>query len=88
VLTRALGTRRAKPDLSSYLLDPDDQVLLCTDGLTTMLKDSQIAEIWKAKKESSRSACQALVAEANARGGQDNITVIIISRHTDARPRE
>lgn len=88
VLTRGLGTRRATPDLSVHLLNPDDQVLLCTDGLTTMLSDTRIAEVWCENHESPRSACHALVAEANARGGQDNITVVVVARKEHASPNE
>jgi protein phosphatase len=83
VLTRALGTRQAEPDLSVHPLEPGDQLLLCSDGLTTMLSDARIAEIWNAYRCSSRAVCQALVAEANARGGADNITVIVVEESRD-----
>ncbi len=88
VLTKALGTGQAKPDLTSLDLALTDQILLCTDGLTTMLSDAHIAEIWRKHVDSSRAACQALVAEANARGGLDNITVIVVSRLTEGGSHE
>ncbi len=84
VLTRALGTGRARPDILVEGLDPGDQLLLCTDGLTTMLDNAQIADIWRSMRVSPRSACQALVAEANARGGLDNITVIVVAQRPAA----
>lgn len=84
VLTRALGTGQATPDVTSLDLTPTDQILLCTDGLTTMLGDVHIAELWSAHADSPRSVCQTLVAEANARGGLDNITVIVVRQEAGA----
>ena len=84
VLTRALGTRRATPDLLVEALDPGDQLLLCTDGLTTMLDNARIADIWRSMRASPRSVCHTLVAEANAQGGLDNITVIVVAQRPAA----
>ena len=51
-------------------------LLLCSDGLTDMLDDEQIAAILAAEGE-PEEACQRLVEEANAAGGRDNITCIV-----------
>jgi PPM family protein phosphatase len=51
-------------------------VVLCSDGLTQMVPDARMAAILAEEKE-PRRACERLVAEANERGGEDNITVIV-----------
>jgi protein phosphatase len=65
------------PHVSSFLLKGNDRLLLCTDGLTDMLDDEDIATILK-KEPDSQAVCQELVNTANAAGGYDNITVITI----------
>jgi PPM family protein phosphatase len=57
-------------------LEPGDVVLLCSDGLTEMVPDARIAAIL-AEGPGPRRACERLVAEANERGGQDNITALV-----------
>jgi PPM family protein phosphatase len=79
VVTRALG---GKPDL---LVDmqvhkalPGDILLLCSDGLTTMIPDDEIARVMRDAGGDVGKAASALVATANAKGGEDNITVLLI----------
>ena len=55
---------------------PGDAVLLCTDGLTNMLSDAQIAAILTAYPD-PRDACDRLVDAANDAGGKDNITAVV-----------
>jgi serine/threonine protein phosphatase PrpC len=50
--------------------------LLCSDGLSEMVSDARIAEVLRAA-EPSAEACRALVAEALAAGGRDNVTVVV-----------
>jgi PPM family protein phosphatase len=57
-------------------LEPGDVLLLCTDGLTTMLPDDRIAAVLQATT-SPTSACEQLVCLANEQGGKDNVTVIV-----------
>jgi serine/threonine protein phosphatase PrpC len=57
-------------------LEPDDTLLLCSDGLTQMVPDDRIAAVLEADHE-PRTACERLVAEANEHGGKDNISVIV-----------
>jgi serine/threonine protein phosphatase PrpC len=79
VLTRALGTEPTViPDISSHPLDPEDAILLCTDGLTKMLDDEEIVRTFLRAGTSREHVCQALIQEANRRGGQDNTTVVIV----------
>jgi protein phosphatase len=70
------GNSAVKPDVHKHLLEPEDALLLCTDGLTGMVSDEQIAAVL-ARGASPEDTCRALVDEANARGGHDNITVVM-----------
>jgi protein phosphatase len=54
----------------------DDVVLLCSDGLTSMISEKRIAEILESAESLQRAADQ-LIDEANAAGGRDNITVVL-----------
>jgi protein phosphatase len=78
VLTRALGVRRAvQPDLAELELASGDIFVLCTDGLTTHVRDEEIAKAVAGDADPAEAA-QALVALANSRGGEDNVTVAIV----------
>jgi protein phosphatase len=79
VVTRALG---GKPDLQVdmkvHKLRAGDLLLLCSDGLTTMIPDEDIARVVQEAEGDVEKAAKALVATANARGGEDNITVLLL----------
>jgi protein phosphatase len=78
VLTRALGVRRTvEADLAELTPAADDLVVMCSDGLTGHVHDEEIAEIVLRDSELA-AACARLVELANARGGEDNITVAIV----------
>jgi len=78
VLTRALGVRRGvEPDLAELSLAPGDVFVLCTDGLTTHVKDEEIAERVESEND-EQIAAKALVDLANERGGEDNVTVVVV----------
>ncbi len=80
IVTRALGSRaEVAIDLSIETLAPGDTFLLCSDGLNTMLSDPEIHEILTRHGGDPEAACQALVSAANARGGEDNVTVIVLA---------
>ena len=80
VITRALGSREeVEADYKELQLEVGDIVLLCSDGLTTMLQDSQIKEILDRNKKDLRAAAGELIEQANEAGGEDNITVIVAS---------
>ena len=82
VLTRCLGADpRIKVDVNTFWIwDADDgaedYLLLCSDGLYSLIEDAEIAEI--VSTESPRSSCVKLVELAKARGGYDNITVSVL----------
>jgi len=78
VITRALGPELAVDvDTSSYRGRAGDVYLLCSDGLTTMLDESQLAAVLLAHPR-LRDAGEALIAAANEAGGRDNITVVLL----------
>jgi PPM family protein phosphatase len=78
ILTRAVGLDPTIPvDTPDPLeLRPGDQVLLCSDGLTEAVGDDQIAQLLTTPD--GGEACRALIDAANAAGGPDNITVVLV----------
>ncbi len=81
VLSRALGSETAcDADVGVHDLEDSDLILLCTDGLTKMVRDDRIAELLRQERMAPDRACQALVREALIRGGADNVTVIVCTR--------
>ncbi|HEY8001988.1 MAG: Stp1/IreP family PP2C-type Ser/Thr phosphatase [Vicinamibacteria bacterium] len=84
IITRALGPESSvEVDTLSFSARPGDVFLLCSDGLTTMVKDEQIASIL-AESPTLDEAVTKLVATANEAGGRDNITVVAFRlEHTD-----
>ena len=78
VLTRALGLSTAvETDERRLTLARGDTLLLCTDGLTAMLADREIETILGAEAD-AQAASEALVREANVRGGVDNATAVVV----------
>jgi protein phosphatase len=80
LVTRALaGADEPRVELTPVDLEPGDRVILCSDGLTSPLTNAAIAGILaRAPMGRPDELCQALVDAANASGGPDNITVIVV----------
>jgi len=79
VLTKALGVRpEVEFDVAAHDLVAGDVVLLCSDGLTNMLDDPAILEILARDDDHLEKTCDELVDGANARGGRDNISVLLL----------
>ena len=78
VITRALGTD-ADVEVDTLTVDgaPGDLVLLCSDGLSAMVRDDEILRVLEATGAAPRDAAEALVSAANAAGGEDNVTVVL-----------
>ncbi len=78
ILTRALG---AEPEVDIDTLElqlaEGDRLIICSDGLSSVVAESQIAATLRESK-GLQEACKRLVDAANARGGPDNITVVIV----------
>jgi serine/threonine protein phosphatase PrpC len=78
VITRALGPEgTVEIDTRSYRARPGDVYLLCSDGLTTMVGEEQLAAELLLHPR-LRDAGEALIAAANEAGGRDNITVVLL----------
>ncbi|WP_242981220.1 Stp1/IreP family PP2C-type Ser/Thr phosphatase [Ruminiclostridium sufflavum] len=77
VITRAVGYEHdLLVDTYEVEVLENDGILVCTDGLTNMLSEKEILEIIT-KAENPQSACDSLIQNANNKGGEDNITVIV-----------
>jgi protein phosphatase len=86
IITRAIGSRpTVEPDIAAHDAQSGDLYLLTSDGLTRELTDSAITRILTqtlalaTSHAALESACQALIDNANAHGGRDNITVLLIA---------
>ncbi len=78
VIYRTIGDKRqVVVDLDRVTLGPDESLLLCSDGLNGMMRDEAIQALI-APASSPQAACDALVSAANAAGGEDNISVILV----------
>jgi len=79
VVTRALGGKNdMQVDMKLHKIEPGDILLLCSDGLTTMMPDEDIVRVMSETKNDVEKATRELVAAANAKGGEDNITVVML----------
>ena len=85
IITRALGVDASvEVDVYPVELAPGDRLLLCSDGLTGMVQTDDIAATLRREDDPTRAAHQ-LVDAANAAGGEDNITVVVVAV-TDEAP--
>jgi serine/threonine protein phosphatase PrpC len=76
IITRALGPEpEVEVDTMTYRARPGDVYLICSDGLTTMVKESRIAEVL-GQSDALEQAVGQLIDDANAAGGRDNITIV------------
>jgi len=82
VILRALGMRdELEVDVSRHPLEDGDAVLLCCDGLSGMVADADIAGILRSSGSDPQQAVHDLVAAANAAGGLDNVTAVLVRVH-------
>ena len=78
VITRALGNDpHMRPDIYEISVEAGDRLLLCSDGLSSMVEDEAIEAVLARVTDPQRCASQ-LVNEAIAAGGHDNVTVIVV----------
>jgi protein phosphatase len=84
VVTNVLGntTERVEVDLQYHMLAEGDRILVCTDGLSDLVDDAQIARLLT-EHPIPKDACQALVDTALANGGTDNVTVVVAHYELD-----
>lgn len=88
IVTRALGSRpEVAIDTNVEPMEPGDVFLLCSDGLNTMLSDTETEATLREHARDPEVACRALVEAANARGGDDNVTVVVVAVPPEAPGR-
>ena len=79
MVTRALGVREdVKIDIDSHLMVRGDVYLLCSDGLSGMLTDDEVARIIASCQDDLKSCVERLIKAANDKGGDDNITAVLL----------
>jgi serine/threonine protein phosphatase PrpC len=85
IITRALGPEpEVEVDTWTYPVRAGDVLLLCSDGLTSMISEERVTEILRGA-DSLKGAADELIREANEAGGRDNITVVLSQfEETDA----
>ncbi len=80
LITRALGIAdTVEVDVIEEEVQNGDTYLLCSDGLTDLVVDSEILQILLLYKEDLQSACRELIAFANEKGGKDNISIVLVN---------
>lgn len=78
IITRSVGYQESvEIDLKKYDLHMGDKIFLCSDGLSNMVEDEEIEKV--ITHYSVREACKKLIDLANEKGGDDNITVLLMS---------
>lgn len=88
IITKSLGINDdATADFKFYKIKENDQILLCTDGLTNMVDDPEIEKILS-MKDDLQSKCNLLVSLANQNGGLDNVTVLVAQYDSEVMPDE
>ncbi len=85
IITRAIGAKDdVEVDFFTVELKEDDIILLCSDGLTNMLEDREIAQIiCDEQLDTLQSKAEALISAANNNGGKDNIAVVLVKPFED-----
>ncbi|WP_157669347.1 Stp1/IreP family PP2C-type Ser/Thr phosphatase [Chitinibacter sp. GC72] len=79
LVTRAVGVNEVvQTELREYEVEVGDVYLFCSDGLSDMLEDDSIAQLIGVFKDQLPQASNVLIEHANAEGGRDNISVILI----------
>ncbi len=88
LITRAIGVDPLlEPEIGVHAMQDGDLLLLCSDGLSDMLSDARIEQILQSLASEPQHAVRELVEQANAAGGRDNISVILIGMRLGDRPR-
>ena len=86
LVTRAVGAgMTVEPDACTLPWHEGDRLLLCSDGLFTMVEEKEITEILKEAHTPARTVHE-LVCAANSHGGEDNITVMLLENIKENDP--
>jgi len=80
IVTRALGASEfVQVSVDEFAVLENDSLLLCSDGLTDMLRDEEILHVYLQQEGDPERTCIRFVDLANERGGHDNITVLMVN---------
>ena len=80
IITRAIGGEsKVEAEMFSVELKPKDKILMCSDGLSNMVDDTEILEIINREPDIEKAA-RMLIDAANENGGKDNISVVIVEQ--------
>ena len=83
IITRAVGASdELNVDFFDYQMPPDSMILMCSDGLCTMVEDEEIQKVMAGSSDLEDKAKE-LIEEANSNGGKDNIAVVIVKPDAD-----
>lgn len=83
IITRAIGAKeQVEVDFYEYRLKKGDIVLMCTDGLSNMVEDTEILHIVKGSRDIVE-AVEGLINKANGNGGKDNIGIVAVDAFAD-----
>ena len=84
IITRALGAEKTVDiDFFDLKLEPGDVVLMCSDGLSNMVEDSELREIISDTSTNLDEKGRILIREANRNGGKDNIAIVLVEPFAD-----
>lgn len=79
VVTRAVSGQAGMPiDVLELDLKPGDRLVLCSDGIHGVLTDDELTSLAATENPSLEEVCKSIIAEANARGGPDNATTVLV----------
>ena len=83
IITRAVGASdELNVDFFDYQMPPDSMILMCSDGLCTMVEDEEIQKVMAGSSDLEDKAKE-LIEEANSNGGKDNTAVVIVKPDAD-----
>ncbi len=85
MITRALGLKEhVQVDLTQIPVSPGDVLLLCSDGLSDLVKDDEIRTVITSNATDLEKSCRTLIERANSKGGDDNVTTLLVRVLDDA----
>jgi len=85
-ITRYIGNvDEINPEIMSGAVHEGDVFILCSDGLTNELEDSEIEEILKNENENLKMAVDTMIQRALEHGGKDNVSIVIVKAFPDER---
>lgn len=89
LITRAVGVDpQVETEIHEHPVEPGDIYLLCSDGLSDMLTAEEISAVFEVADASLEANCNTLIDRANANGGRDNVSAILIKIQSSQLPKD